>query len=89
MTAALAGRVYDLREAGRREEAAAAQERLAGIRSTIDAHPTTIPVLKAIMRELTGDDGWLRLSPPFAHSDPGVACGPAPHERAAVHGVRG
>lgn len=72
VTAPLAREVYDLREAGRQDEAAAVQERLTAIRSAIEIHPL-IPTLKAIMCEIESEEQWLALRPPLAVPDRDVA----------------
>jgi 4-hydroxy-tetrahydrodipicolinate synthase len=64
VTSRLAREVYDAHEAGREEDACALQERLTGLRATIEAFPM-IPALKGLMRELTGEEGWLNLCPPL------------------------
>jgi 4-hydroxy-tetrahydrodipicolinate synthase len=60
--AAQAREVYDRWAAG--EGAEATQARLTEARAFMDGRPL-IPALKAMMRELTGDDGWLNLRPPL------------------------
>jgi 4-hydroxy-tetrahydrodipicolinate synthase len=67
VTAALTREVYDLWEAGS-DEADAAQARLTQARRFIEDYPL-IPALKAIMRDATGDDGWLNLRPPLDQLD--------------------
>jgi len=64
VTAPLAREVHDLEQAGRGEEAAAAQERLAARRAAIEGRPL-VPALKAMMAERTGDPAWLTLRPPL------------------------
>jgi 4-hydroxy-tetrahydrodipicolinate synthase len=64
VTAAKARAVYDLHAEGRAQEADAAQAVLSEARGVFDGLPL-IPALKAVMRELTGDDGWLNLRPPL------------------------
>ena len=64
VTAPLARRVHDLYETGEAEEAARSQEQLTGLRAEIEAYPT-IPVLKGMMRRLTGEEGWRNLRPPI------------------------
>jgi 4-hydroxy-tetrahydrodipicolinate synthase len=54
--------VYDLVQAG--EDAEGAQAELTEARAFMDGR-ALIPALKALMRELTGDDGWLNLRPPL------------------------
>jgi 4-hydroxy-tetrahydrodipicolinate synthase len=64
VTSRMAHEVYDAHEAGREGDADALQERLTSLRTTIEAFPT-IPALKGLMRELTGEEGWLNLRPPL------------------------
>ena len=58
--------VYDRWSAG--EDAEGAQATLTEARAFMDGR-ALIPALKALMRELTGDDGWLNLRPPLEALD--------------------
>jgi 4-hydroxy-tetrahydrodipicolinate synthase len=62
--------VYDRWEAG--EDAEPAQATLTEARAFMDGRPL-IPALKALMRELTGDERWLNLRPPLDPLDDGEA----------------
>jgi 4-hydroxy-tetrahydrodipicolinate synthase len=62
--------VYDRWSAG--DDAEAAQATLTEARAFMDGR-ALIPALKALMRELTGDDGWLNLRPPLEPLDRGEA----------------
>lgn len=82
VTAPLAREVCDLHEAGRGEEARAAQIRLAAVRGAFEGHPM-IPALKGLMAELEDDPAWLALRPPLAVPDPELARTLAPLVRPA------
>ena len=56
--------VYDLHAAGRADEAEAEQAQLTAERAFLDGFPA-IPALKALVRDATGEDGWLNLRPPL------------------------
>ena len=62
--------VYDAFAAG--EDAEPAQATLTEARAFMDGR-ALIPSLKALMRELTGEDGWLNLRPPLEPLDDGEA----------------
>ena len=63
VTARLARQVHDAHEADR-EDAGTLQERLTGLRATIEAYPL-IPALKHLMHESTREEGWPSLRPPL------------------------
>jgi len=68
VTSRLARQVYDAHAEGRDNEAEALQERLSGIRASIEAYPM-IPALKVLMADLTGDEAWRNLRPPLSELD--------------------
>jgi 4-hydroxy-tetrahydrodipicolinate synthase len=68
VTSRLARQVYDAHASGRDDEAQALQERLSALRASIEAYPM-IPALKALMADLTSDEGWLNLRPPLSGLD--------------------
>jgi 4-hydroxy-tetrahydrodipicolinate synthase len=83
VTAPLARTTFDHFEAGRREDALAAQRRLDAIRRALEAHPM-IPTLKGIVSERTGDERWLVLRPPLAEPDRALARELVPQLHAAL-----
>jgi 4-hydroxy-tetrahydrodipicolinate synthase len=68
VTSRLARQVYDAHTSARDDEAHALQERLSTLRASIETYPM-IPALKAIMTDLTGDEGWRNLRPPLSGLD--------------------
>jgi 4-hydroxy-tetrahydrodipicolinate synthase len=68
VTSRLARQVYDAHAAGRDDEARALQQRLSGLRASIETYPV-IPALKILMAELTGDEEWRNLRPPLSGLD--------------------
>jgi 4-hydroxy-tetrahydrodipicolinate synthase len=68
LTSRLAREVHDLHVAGDGEEARDAQERLTGLRKTLEGFPA-IPALKATMLRLTGDEGWRNIRPPLVEME--------------------
>src|SRR3954451_21631909 len=68
VTARQTREVYDLFTAG--EDAEAAQTALTAARRFLEGYPA-IPALKAIVRDVTGDDVWLNLRPPLVALDDG------------------
>jgi len=65
VTSRLARQVYDAHAAARDDEAQALQQRLSGLRASIETYPV-IPALKILMAELTGDEEWRNLRPPLS-----------------------
>jgi 4-hydroxy-tetrahydrodipicolinate synthase len=63
VTSRLAREVYDAHEAAQ-EDADILQERLTGLRATIEAYPL-IPVLKHLMQHYTHEESWSNLRPPL------------------------
>ena len=68
VTSRLARQVYDAHAAARDDEAQALQQRLSGLRASIETYPV-IPALKILMAELTGDEEWRNLRPPLSGLD--------------------
>jgi 4-hydroxy-tetrahydrodipicolinate synthase len=68
VTSRLARQIYDLHLAKRGEEANAIQQRLTGVRETIEAFPL-IPALKGLMLELTKEEAWRNILPPLVRLD--------------------
>src|SRR5215216_7830183 len=68
VTSRLARQIYDLHLAERGEEADALQERLTGLRETIEAFPL-IPALKGLMLELTKEEAWRNIRQPLVGLD--------------------
>ena len=68
VTSRLASQVYDAHASGRDDEAQALQERLSALRASIETYPM-IPALKALMADLTSDEGWRNLRPPLSGLD--------------------
>jgi 4-hydroxy-tetrahydrodipicolinate synthase len=68
VTSRLARQIYDLHLAERGEEADALQERLTGLRETIEAFPL-IPAQKGLMLELTKEEAWRNIRPPLVGLD--------------------
>ena len=65
VTSRLARRVYDAHASGHDDEAEALQKHLSELRGSIEAYPV-IPALKVLMSDLTGDEAWRNLRPPFS-----------------------
>jgi 4-hydroxy-tetrahydrodipicolinate synthase len=63
VTSRLARQVYDAHEAAQ-EDADILQERLTGLRATIEAYPL-ISVLKHLMQHYTHEESWSNLRPPL------------------------
>lgn len=68
ITSRLAREVHDLYEAGRADAARQAQKRLTELREAMERFPA-IPALKAMMRRLTGEEGWRNLRPPLVEME--------------------
>jgi len=65
VTSRLARRVYDAHASGHDDEAEALQKHFSQLRWSIEAYPV-IPALKVLMSDLTGDEAWRNLRPPFS-----------------------